>query len=812
MESSWQDIRFAAKTFLRTPGFTTVALATLALGIGVNTAMFSLVNSVILNPLPFEEADRLVEVWAEGEPMGAAVTTTPQPEMLEAWLDRTESFEAIGLFDEKEITYSGGAEPEILAGAEISTNLLHLLRVGLRLGRELLAADLESSDGRVVLLAESFWQRRFGSDPGILGQSLTLDGRSHTVVGIVPLELERLFEARFFIGPPKQVWLPLSVSSIRTWEDRPFVIARLKANITATEAQAELDVIQAGLTAAGLNEDGWRPLVSSTKEQVRVRLATVLWVLLGAVGMVLLIGCSNIANMLMARGMAREHEFAIRSALGASRGRVTRQLLIESLLLSTVGALLGVLLSYWTLDTVVAVAARHIQELRSVRLDPIALLFTLGLSLLAATIFALAPAAQLKFSGIADALRAGTSTGTSGSHRTLLRQGLVVAEVAMAMVLFLGAGLLLNSFYHLSRVDLGFNPAGVVGFEVTLPEARYPDSVQRAEFFDRVASRFRQLPSTQDVALARGLPPDVPWLFGTVEIEGRDDVSDTSPLKAGNWISPDYFRTMGATLREGRGFTELDDSDEAEPVIVNEELARRFWPDGGAVGARMRLDLPFQSDFVGEHTIVGVVRTVKAFGLGDDADRMQVYFPFGGYGQKKGIVVARAVGDPNDLIPQLKEQVWAVDPSLPITRVIRLDREISANIARPRFNALLLSSFAILALFLAVVGVYGVTSLAASQRTREMGVRVALGAERSDILRLMVGTGMKPIAIGVVVGLGTSLALTRFLQSLLFEIKPTDPTTYAVVTPLLALVGVVACYLPSRRATRVNPVEVLRQE
>jgi putative ABC transport system permease protein len=812
VETWWQDMRFTVKAFSKTPGFTAVALATLALGIGVTTATFSLVNSVLLNPFPFEDANRLVEVWAEGEPMGAMMATSPQPEMLRAWLEGTESFEAIGLYNEKELTHSSGDGPEILNGAVISTNLLGLLRVGPRLGRAFVREDIEQNDGKVVLLSESFWQQRFGSDPGALGQALTLDGESHTIVGIVPLELERLFEARFFIGPPKQVWRPLSVESIQTWEDTPFVIARLQPSITVQQAQAELDVVQSRLSAEGLNEDGWSPLVVSTSDMVNVRLANVLWVLFAAVCLVLLIGCSNIANMLMARGMAREHEFAIRSALGASRARVTRQLLVEGLFLSLTGAALGFLLSKWMLDTVVGVAAAELQELRSVRIDPIVLVFTVSLSLLAATVFALAPVAQLKISGVANALRGGKRTASPRASRAILRQGLVVAEVAMALVLFLGAGLLLNSFFHLSKVDPGFDPNDLVAVEVTLPEARYPDEVQRAEFFEAVVARVKQLPTAKDVALARSVPPDVNWLFGTVEIIGRDDITDTQPLKAGNWISDNYLQAMGAALREGRTFTVADRGNESRSVIVNEALADHFWPDGGVLGSRFRLDLPFQTDVVGEHQVVGVVRTVKAFGLGDDADRMQIYFPFETYGKEYGRIVARASGDPNDLMPQIKEQVWGVDPNLPITSVIRMEHALSSNIARPRFNAFLLSSFAALALFLALIGVYGVTAFAANQRTREIGVRVALGAKQSDVLRLMVGTGLKPIAIGIVIGLGASFALTRFLRSLLFEIEPTDPATFALATTLLALVGIAACYLPSRRATRVDPVEVLRQE
>ncbi|UCG85069.1 MAG: ABC transporter permease [Gemmatimonadota bacterium] len=812
LESLWQDLRFAVRTLWRIPGFTLTAVATVALGIGVNTAAFSLVSSVVLKPLPFEDADRLVEIWAEGEPMGAQVTTTPQPEMLQAWLDRAESFDAIGLFNEEELTHSGGAEPEILHAAIVSPNLMEMLRVTPRLGRELAPADVESGEGQGVLLSEGFWRRRFGSDPEVLGRTLTLDEKSYVVVGIAPLELERLFEARFFIGPPKQVWLPLSVASIQTWEDTPFVIARLKPHVAVAEAQAELDVIQASLTAAGLNEGGWRPLVSSTAEMVNSRLATVLWVLLGSVGLVLLIGCANIANMLMARGVTRRHEFAVRSALGASRARVTRQLLVEGLVLSVVGAGLGVVLTYWTLEATAGLAAHDIRELRSVRIDPIVLVFTLGLSLVTALIFALAPAAQLQFCGTADSLTGGARTGTSSTYGSLVRQSLVAAEVAMALVLLVGAGLLLNSFMHLSRVDPGFHPSGVVALELTLPETRYPETVQRREFFRTVADRIRLLPAAQVVGLARGVPPDVPWLFGTVEIDGREDVVDTSPLKAGNWISPEYFGTIGASLREGREFTAIDSRSDAAPVIVNESLARRFWPDGGAVGTRIRLELPFQSEGVVEHTVVGVLRDIKAFGLGDEPDRMQVYFPFDSYSAREGVVVVRAAGDTDDLIPQLKEQVWAVDPNLPITRVIRLDRDLSANIARPRFNALLLSSFAALALLLAVIGVYGVTSLSASQRTREIGVRVALGAQRSDILKLMVGSGMKPIAIGAVLGLALSYAFTRFLRSLLFEIEPTDVLTFVTVTLVLVVVGVLACYVPSRRVTAVDPIGVLRQE
>jgi len=518
--------------------------------------------------------------------------------------------------------------------------------------------------------------------------------------------------------------------------------------------------------------------------------------------------------MLLARGVVRGREFAIRAALGAGWVRVGRQLLTESLLLSLLGAAIGTVLARWSLDAVGGAYEGDLVRLRGVELEPLAIFYTLGLAILVSFLFALAATIQLRSLEGTRFLARGSEAVWVGARRFLARQALISLEVALALLLFLGAGLVVNSFLRLQQVDPGFDPENLLAIRVSLPEERYPEAPSQVAFFEDVASRMRQLTGVESVALGRGVPPRLSALFGTIEVEGRE-VPDDNPtlVMTGNFVSPEYFSTIRARIGSGRPLSEQDTDASSVSVVVNEAFERRFFPGEKAVGNRIL----FQSSVAsysppGWRTIVGVTDDVKAFSLEDDSDRLQLYFPFAERSPTYGVIIVRAADDPGDLIPVLKEQIWAVDSTLPIEEIREVEEIVAGTITQQRFNAVLLTGFAVLARSLAVVGVYGVISLAASQRTHEIGVRVALGADRGDILKMVVASGFKSIVIGIVAGLGLALALTRFLQGLLFEVQPTDPLTYAIVIVVLSSVGLAACYLPSRRATRVDPMEALRHE
>jgi putative ABC transport system permease protein len=808
LHGTLQDLRHALRCLGKSPGFTIVAVLTLALGIGANIATFSLINSVVLHPFPFEGGDRLVQVWRFGEQLGSFIDLTPTPEMVDAWSDQARSLDAIMAYGEEEFFFTGGDEPERLQGVDVSPEMFSLLGVRPILGRSFTVDDGRLEHERVVLLSEGFWRRRFGSDSSIVGRSVILDETPHTVVGVLPTAAVRTLEAALFYGDPKAVWVPMRDGVRHTWNTAPYILGRLAPSIEISEAQEELELIQSGLEESGVMEAGWRPLLLSPHDAMDGNLRTGLWIVFGAVGFVMLIACANLANMLLARGVARGHEFAIRAALGAGRSRIVRQVLTESLMLSVLGGTVGVVLGIWGVDAVVGLVGSELGELRSARVDPIVFAFTVALTLGTGLAFGIVPAVRVRRLSNQGALLQGRRGDASPSGRSVLRQSLIAGEVLLAVVLATGAGLMVKSFIRLNQVDPGFDPDGLVTMQLTLSSVRYPDMEQRAAFFANVAERVRQLPSVESVSWARGMPPRLPALFGMVEIDGEGpDDAQGSPVLTGNWVSADYFQTVATRIVEGRSFVE---GDAGEAVVVNEALARRYWPNGSPLGKRVRLESQYRS--VDWRTIVGVAENVKTFWLGDDPNRMQMLFPYADANSVRGTIIARSYGDPDLLMPLLKEQVWAIDPGLPVDEVAVAETVLAATIARPRFNTLLLSFLAGLALLLAAIGVYGVIALSVTQRTREIGLRMALGAQRTDILRLMVGHGLRPIVIGMVAGLAASIGLTRLLESLLFEVQPTDATTYVLTIASLAIVGVTACYVPARRGMKVDPMEALRVE
>lgn len=814
MDTLTQDIRFAIRALCRSPGFFAVAVITLALGIGANTAAFSLVNAVLLNPVAVEGGDRFVQIWRDMEVPGHRVSTTPTRAMIDGLRQRASVFELIAEYEENEFLYLGGEEPLALRGTLVSLDMMTLLGVRPSVGRAFSEQDAQPEADQVVMLTEGFWRRQFAGDPDVVGRTMVLDELPYVVVGVVPAGIAGLFD-RVFLGEQAQdLWVLMPTSLVEGVNENPYTIGRLRPGVTLAEAGEEVSHVQAQLVEDGIVEEQWLASVSTPQEMVAGVLKTGLWVLFATVGLVLLIACANIANMLLARGLVRRREFAVRAALGAGWLRVSRQLLTESLIVSLLSAAVGLVLARWSLAAVGGFPEGDLARLGGASIDPAAVGFTLLLAVVVGALFALAATVQVRSLGIARSLTRSSEPVAAGARRYLRRQALVSLEVALALLLFLGAGLVVNSFLRLHQVDPGFDPEGLVAIRLTLPEERYPDATARLAFFEEAASRMRQFASVESVALGRGVPPRLPALFGTIEVEGRQPPDEDAALvMTGNFISPEYFTTIGARISSGRALTEQDVMPGKTSVVVNEAFARQFFPGEEAVGKRFLFHSVVASySPEGWRTIVGVTDNVKAFSLSDDSDWLQLYYPFEDRDPTYGVLIVRAAGDPVDLIPLLKEQVWAVDSTLPIDDVSEVTDLFAITIVQQRFNAMLLTGFALLALVLAVVGVYGVISLAVSQRTHEIGVRVALGAERSDILRMVVVSGLKSIVVGILAGLGLALALTRFLDSLLYEVEPTDPLTYAVVVVILASAGLVACYLPSRRATVVDPVEALRRE
>jgi len=807
MESLRNDAGYALRTFRKQPGFTAVALTVLALGIGANTVAFSIVDSMMLRPLSLQGSDRLVEVWREGSHMGTKVSVSPSQQMADAWYGKVRSFDMVAAYDQDEVVYTGGEEPVVLAQTRVTADLLSLLATRPVAGRLISAGDAAPGEQSVVMLAESVWRDRFGADPGIVGRILVLDEEPVVVAGVMPAEASFLFESALLDSYmiPTQLWALMPAGDGHAFDGNPYVLARLRPNVSVGQAQAELDGIQTKLQEEWESEREWSAVVA--KPQLYSASRAGLWMVVGAAGFVLLIVCANLANMLLARGVSRGHELAVRNAIGASRVRIARQLLTENLILSLMGGTVGILLAHWVVGGLATIASGDLQALQTGGIAPLAVGFTIGLSLLTGLLTGLAPVLRMGSLDAATLINGGHRLAGPGSARSLSGKLLVTVEVVLASVLFLGAGLMVNSYVRLQSVDPGFDSAGLVTVDLALPDARYQDVTARVAFFDALTERVSLLPQVESATWARGVPPRFPALFGAVLIEGRE-APDAPPVLTGNWVSTGYFKTLGMPLIEGRGFG--PDNRALMPVIVNEALARRYFPDGGAIGQRIRLESSLS--VVDWRTIVGITGNVRTFWLGDDPERMQMYFPSEELRGGRASVIVGSSADPDDLVPLLKEQVWALDPNLPIDQIVPVRETLSDTISSQRFNTLVIATLAATALLLAIVGVYGVVALTVSQRTREIGLRMALGARQEDVVRQTFLNGLKPVAIGIIGGLALSFALARFVRSLLFEVGTADPTTYVLASVLMAAAGVLACYLPARRATRIDPIDALRAD
>ncbi|HKQ77150.1 MAG TPA: ABC transporter permease [Blastocatellia bacterium] len=803
MWTFWQDLRYGARRLLKNPGFTFVAALTLALGIGANSAIFSVVNAVLWQRLPFKDPERLVIVW-ETIPKTGLTENTPAPFNYYAWREQSRVFENLAAWQIHLENLTGAGEPEQMPGHGVSASFFPLLGVEPALGRSFLPEEDRSGDHRVVMLSHSLWLRRFGGDPKIIGRKISLSNISHEVVGVMPPSFEEPLTAP---GYTAQFWVPLAHTpeDARSKSRSLFVIGRLKPGVSASQAQAEMAALVAGMQEQDREQGNWFGVnVRPIDEERGRRIRSALLILLAAAGFVLLIACVNVANLILAQAAARWKETAIRAALGARRRRLMRQFLTESLLLAGAGGAAGLLLAVWGVRLLVSMAPVDIAHLKTTAVDWRALGFTLGVSLVTGLACGLAPAIQAFPANLNEALKEG-GRDASGA-RSGLRGALVVAEVALTLVLLVGAGLMLRSFLRLNQVDMGFEPRNLLTLRVILPDAKYPDIEKKRAFFDQILQRLEALPGVESVGAISGLPVSFQGGGATFQIEGRAEPNNVTPMTTYRIVSHDYFRAMKIPLVAGRVFN-AQDRVSAEPVaVISESLALASWPNENPLGKRVRWGAANGPPL----TIAGVVKDVKLHQLRQV--RPQLYMPYAQAPFAPYEIALRTTTDPLSLASAARYEVWAVDKDIPIANVRLMEQILAGAISRERFNALLLAVFAGLALALALIGIYGVMSYTVTQCAREIGIRMALGAQARDVMKLVVGQGFALTVTGVVIGLIGAWGLTRLMEKLLYGVTATDPLTFVCVSLLLVSIALLACYLPARRATKVDPMIALRRE
>jgi putative ABC transport system permease protein len=821
LEEIWQDLRYGARMLLKNPGFTLVAVITLALGIGANTAIFSVINGVLLRPLAFHEPDRLFMLWTDNPAYQLGFHEFPATNSdLFEWRATATSFERLAAFQSNTADISGGGDPERVGWVEVSANLLTLLGVQPLLGREFSTEEEQPGKDRVAIISYALWQRRFGGDPEILSKTVAINGIPTTVIGVMPegFHFPQANEMPQAYRLPEQtdVWTPLARDA-GYWLNRAQrqmvpIIGRLKTGVTQAQAQAEMDGIAARQAKDyPQSHDGWRVWLTPLFNQVVGQTRAPLLMLLAAVGFLLLIACANIAHLMLSRAAARGREMAVRAAMGAGRRRIIRQLLPESLLLATLGGGLGLLLGYWGLYVLLSFVPPSVPRLQELSLDAHVLLFTTSLSILTGAMFGLVPAWQASKVNLTEALKGvGRANAAGGSARSPRSHGLLVtAEVAIVSVLLVGAVLMLRSFQRLLAVDPGFKPEGVAAFEVLLPNVRYPDGERRWRFVEQARAELSGLPGVRAVGAISNLPLSSNESMDYIVVEGTEPAPrGKEPLAEDRVITPGYFEAMGMSLVRGRDFDATDGAGKPPVAIVNETLARQFFPGEGAVGKRIKRVLSDRE----WRTIVGVARDVRSFAL-EAQPRPQLYHP---HAQSPYSAMTMAVRADATALPALRsaiqQKLKRLDAALPVANYRTMPELVAKATARPRFSALLLGLFAAAALMLTVVGLYGVISYGVNQRRREIGIRMALGAQRQNTLAMIIGQGMRPVCVGMLVGMAGAFGLMRLLANQLYEIKPTDPATFGIVALGLLLVSLIACYLPARRAAKMDPMEALRAE
>jgi predicted permease len=820
----FNDLRYAIRMLLKNRGFTIIAVITLALGIGANTAIFSVVNAVLLRPLYDLDPQRLVTVSAKSR--GSSDNDISAPDLMD-WRGQSRSFAWMGAYTDEDLVILGGHEPEWVNGARVDPDLFRLLGVAPHLGRNFLAEENQAGSGRVIVLSYGLWQRSFGGDPGVLGKTVRIEGGwrpnlagSYTVVGVMKPHFH--FPSglwKYDQGEDYSAWVPLVLDAKeRSERERHFlrVLGYLKPDVTLEQAQAQMEIItrRIGQQHKADHREMTASVVPAHDLYVR-ELRPALELLLMAVGFVLLIACANVANLQLARISGRQREMSIRAALGANRLRIIRQLLVESVLLSGLGGLLGLLLAHWATRLLVALASEQVRRLWGIELDGRVLAFTLAISVLTGILFGLAPALQISRVDLNQSLKEAARSLDPGFQRQGLRKFLLMAEVALAFVLLIGAGLLVRSFLHLQKIDPGFSPENLLTLETLLSEPKYPSRDQLVAAHRQILRRIETVPEVESAGATNFLPLTISsdWQVWSDRItlgNSTGTPSTNSPVEETRAvvsnITARYLQTMGTALRTGRYFTEQDRLEPSGVGIINESLSRHLWRDENPIGKRIGLFLTQEKPTWVE--VIGVVADVNHFGLDRKASQV-VYIP--GLQGGTAIYAVRSKANLSKLAKVIQREIWSVDADVPIY-IRPMEWWVDGSLAKRRFNTILLGIFGAAALLLAAVGIYGVISYAVAQRTHEIGIRMALGARQTDVLKLVVGQGLKLVLIGLGLGLAAALLLTRVLSSFLFGVTATDAATFASVALLLTGVALLACYIPAHRAAKVDPMIALHHE
>jgi putative ABC transport system permease protein len=829
MKSLFQDLRYGVRMLTRARGFTFVAIITLALGIGANTAIFSVVNAVLLRPLPFPQPERLAMVNTTNLGRGFTDFGTSMPDF-RIWRERNQSFEELAAYDSQSVNISGTTEPERVTGAAVSANLFSVLGISPVRGRAFTAEEETFGKHHVVILSAALWQRRFSGESGLSEQTMTLNGEQYVIVGVMPAGFQ-------FPDERVALWTPLAVADGSEYNTRGNywleVVGRLKTGVTAPQAKAELEGIFRQLEQEEPTFGGFGARVTLLHEATVGKVTTALLVLLAAVALVLLIACANVANLLLSRAAARQREIAIRTALGASRGRLIRQLLTESVLLGFVGGALGLLLAVWGIDVLLGLGP-NVPRLNEVTIDRTVLAFAFALAILTSIIFGIVPALQSTKTDLNETLKESSRSATGGTRRRLLSSSLVVGEVAISLVLLLGAGLLINSLTRMQRVNPGFRTDRILTMHISLPSAKYaedrPDLT--AGFFQQLIDRVQTLPGVESASVATGLPlTNTGWgkLF-TIEDRPAPKSLDEVPGVQYFQVSPHHFDTLAIPILKGRSFNERDTRAAPTVAIINETLARGFFGDEDPIGKRLKLAPPdelvpasirasmppgFQFPYF---TIVGVAGDVRQNGVSQPLSP-EIYtlheqelagkfaFP-----SNSMYLAVRTGKDPLSLVSAIRHEVQQLDREQPIADIATMEDLVATSLSQSRFSAVLLGIFAGVALILAAIGIYGVISYGVAQRQHEIGIRMALGAQTEEVLRLVIRQGLTLALIGIAIGLGAGLLLTQVMTSLLYEVSATDPFTFAIIPVVLTLVALAASFIPARRATKVDPMVALRYE
>ena len=811
MASFWQDVRYGLRMLIKNPGFTVVAVIALALGIGANSGIFSVVNAILLRPLAYAHPEQFVVIYHNYPKINLKASVSAFG--YSHYRDNARSFSNVAALTGWPVNLTGEGEPERLSGLAVSVNFMSMLGVNPAQGRVFAAGEDQAGHDHVVVLSHAFWQRRFGGSPSALNRTISLNGESYTVVGIMPPE----FNFGRELGQVADLWAPLTftpnqLTSNNLTNEFLFVVARLKDGVTIQQAQAEMDTIGANLRQQympGLDAGSWNLLLQPFRELIVGEIRPMLYVLLGAVGLVLLIACANVANLLLARAAARHKEIAIRNALGAGRGRIVRQLLTESVLLATLGGALGLVLGYSLVKLLVGLNEAKIPRAQEIGLDPAVFIFTALVAVVTGVFFGLVPALQVSRQDLHETLKEGGRTGASVVRRGL-RSSLVVIEMALALMLLIGASLLIKSFFRVQQVNPGFRPQNVLSMQISLPDFRYREAPQRDAFFRQLLERVKALPGVGAAGAVSILPMSGSNSSGSFQIEGRVVPQGQMSPHGDRWIATtDYYKTMAIPLIKGRYFEDRDTAEAPGVTIIDETMARKYWPSEDPLGKRITFEGAQGNPRWRE--IVGIVGHVKHKGL-EGESRVQYYIPYQQRPTGNMYLVVRTGGDPTNVSGAVRGAVLGIDRDLPVFRVRTMEQYVADSMAQRRFAMFVFGIFAVIALVLAAVGLYGVMAYSVTQRTHEIGVRMALGARSRDVVSLVVRQGMTLAGIGLVAGLGAAYGLTRLMETLLFGVNARDLGVFGLIAVVLTAVAAVACFLPARRATRVDPLVALRYE